>query len=73
MNLGLMHRYNPDTEEVIEGLPGIKRWGLNTIEGHLRPLIDKGLKSVLIFGIPKPSIKVNKQLTTGSAELYAHI
>ena len=41
-----------DAEEVISSLPGQKRWGMNKLEGFLRPLVEKGLKSVILFGVP---------------------
>lgn len=53
-----LYSHNVIAEETIDGLPGIKRWGLNTIESHLRPLVEKGLRSVLIFGIPQTDVKV---------------
>jgi porphobilinogen synthase len=42
---------NDDTEEEIKSLPGIKRMGLNRIQSHLEPVIENGLKCVLLFGI----------------------
>lgn len=46
-----------DAEEEITSLPGQKRYGVNKLEPALRPLVDKGLKSVLIFGVPKSAKK----------------
>ncbi|ORY32820.1 putative porphobilinogen synthase [Naematelia encephala] len=43
---------DPDAEQVIETLPGQKRWGVNKLEGFLGPLIKKGLKGVILFGVP---------------------
>lgn len=43
---------NPDEEETIPSLPGQKRWGINKIVPLLQPLIAKGLKSVILFGVP---------------------
>jgi len=43
---------NPDEEEAIPSLPGQKRWGVNKLVGLLQPLIAKGLKSVILFGVP---------------------
>jgi porphobilinogen synthase len=37
---------------VIHSLPGQKRWGINKLAGFLRPLVAKGLKSVILFGVP---------------------
>lgn len=36
----------------IKSLPGQKRWGMNRLEGFLAPLVRKGLKSVILFGVP---------------------
>ncbi|XP_067417632.1 delta-aminolevulinic acid dehydratase [Emydura macquarii macquarii] len=43
---------SPDAVEPIASLPGQARYGVNKLEGLLRPLVDKGLKCVLIFGVP---------------------
>ncbi|KAH9810079.1 Delta-aminolevulinic acid dehydratase [Teratosphaeria destructans] len=49
---------NPDEMESIPSLPGQKRMGLNRIVEFLRPLVAKGLKSVILFGVPlNPSAK----------------
>ncbi|KAK4054619.1 Aminolevulinate dehydratase [Microbotryomycetes sp. JL221] len=42
----------PDAEIVIKSLPGQKRWGINKLKGFLEPLVAKGLKSVILFGVP---------------------
>lgn len=34
-------------------MPGQKRWGVKKLEGFLAPLVKKGLKSVILFGIPE--------------------
>lgn len=48
----------PDDETVIPSLPGQKRMGLNKLVPFLQPLIAKGLKSVILFGVPlAPSAK----------------
>ncbi|CAH1762064.1 23535_t:CDS:2 [Entrophospora sp. SA101] len=41
-----------DAEEEISSLPGQKRWGVNKLEGFIGPLVKKGLKSVMLFGVP---------------------
>ncbi|XP_062929945.1 delta-aminolevulinic acid dehydratase [Mobula hypostoma] len=41
-----------DAVEPIPSLPGIARYGVNKLEGMLRPLVDQGLACVLIFGVP---------------------
>jgi len=43
---------NPDEETSIPSLPNQKRMGLNRIVPFLQPLIAKGLKSVILFGVP---------------------
>ncbi|PWN22296.1 putative porphobilinogen synthase [Microstroma glucosiphilum] len=37
----------------LPSMPGQKRWGVNKLEGFIRPLVEKGLKSVILFGIPE--------------------
>lgn len=34
------------------------RYGVNKLEGMLQPLVDNGLKCVLIFGVPSKIEKV---------------
>ncbi|PLW05500.1 hypothetical protein PCANC_24688 [Puccinia coronata f. sp. avenae] len=43
---------NPDAKEPIDSFPNQYRLGLNVLEGFLRPLIEKGLQSVILFGVP---------------------
>lgn len=43
---------NPDEETVIPSLPGQSRRGINRLVPFLRPLVAKGLKSVILFGVP---------------------
>ncbi|KAF2479979.1 hypothetical protein BDY17DRAFT_256396 [Neohortaea acidophila] len=43
---------NPDEEEIIPSLPGQKRVGLNKLVALLQPHIARGLKSVILFGVP---------------------
>ena len=43
---------DPDDESLIPSLPGQKRWGVNKLVGMLTPLIARGLKSVILFGVP---------------------
>ncbi|KAI5298445.1 hypothetical protein KEM56_004062, partial [Ascosphaera pollenicola] len=42
----------PDEEESVSSLPNQKRIGVNRIVPFLTPLIQKGLKSVILFGVP---------------------
>ncbi len=49
---------DPACEVVIESLPGQKRWGVDRLEGFLRPLVERGLKGVILFGVPEVLEKV---------------
>jgi porphobilinogen synthase len=42
----------PDEETSIPSLPNQKRMGLNRLAPFLEPLVQKGLKSVILFGVP---------------------
>lgn len=50
---------DPEAEQVISTLPGQKRWGINKLEGFLTPLVQKGLKAVILFGVPMQMVKVS--------------
>ncbi|XP_065191753.1 delta-aminolevulinic acid dehydratase-like [Sycon ciliatum] len=41
-----------DGKEEIGSLPGQYRYGINRLADGIRPLVEKGLKSVLLFGVP---------------------
>uniref|UniRef100_A0A3Q1FB06 Delta-aminolevulinic acid dehydratase n=1 Tax=Acanthochromis polyacanthus TaxID=80966 RepID=A0A3Q1FB06_9TELE len=43
---------SPDAVEPINSLPGQARYGVNKLEEMLKPLVENGLKCVLIFGVP---------------------
>ncbi|KAI7176666.1 Delta-aminolevulinic acid [Hortaea werneckii] len=43
---------NPDEMEPIPSLPGQKRMGINRVVEFLRPLVQKELRSVILFGVP---------------------
>jgi len=43
---------NDDEETIIPSLPGQYRRGINKIVPFLEPLIRKGLRSVILFGVP---------------------
>ncbi|GJN91058.1 hypothetical protein Rhopal_004073-T1 [Rhodotorula paludigena] len=42
----------PDAVVEIKSLPGQKRWGINKLRDFLAPLVAKGLRSVILFGVP---------------------
>lgn len=50
---------DPDASDIISSLPGQRRWGINKLEGFIGPLVQKGLKSVLLFGVPLQCVKVS--------------
>ncbi|CAI8017814.1 Delta-aminolevulinic acid dehydratase [Geodia barretti] len=58
---------DPEADEEIVSLPGQKRYGVNKLEQALRPLVDKGLMSVLIFGVPRSAKKAR------TCHLLAHL
>lgn len=43
---------NPDAVEPINSLPGQARYGVNKLKEVLQPLVEDGLKCILIFGVP---------------------
>ncbi|KAL8781734.1 MAG: hypothetical protein Q9213_005871 [Squamulea squamosa] len=43
---------SPDEETLIPSLPNQSRRGLNKLIAHLAPLVRKGLRSVILFGVP---------------------
>ncbi|KAH6914327.1 delta-aminolevulinic acid dehydratase [Coprinopsis sp. MPI-PUGE-AT-0042] len=43
---------DPDASTIIPTLPNQRRWGVNKLEEFLGPLVQKGLKSVILFGVP---------------------
>lgn len=49
---------NPDDDELIPSLPNQRRMGLKKLVPFLTPLVAKGLRSVIVFGVPlAPSAK----------------
>lgn len=42
----------PDQEEEIESLPNIKRYGINKLIPYVGGLVKKGLRAVILFGVP---------------------
>lgn len=43
---------NPDDETEITALPNQKRWGVNKLVPFVKSLVDKGLRAVILFGVP---------------------
>ncbi|KAM7541964.1 hypothetical protein Aperf_G00000014439 [Anoplocephala perfoliata] len=57
---------NDDANTDIPGLPDQKHIGLNHLVPNLQPLVEKGLKCVLLFGVVEDSVKDER----GSAADY---
>lgn len=53
-----IHSDDPDAVQQIKSMPGQYRYGVNRLEEALRPLVAKGLKAVLLFGVPEKLEKV---------------
>ncbi|XP_044015180.1 delta-aminolevulinic acid dehydratase [Aphidius gifuensis] len=47
----------PNSQDEIKSMPGICRYGVNKLHGMLKPLVAKGLKSILLFGIISNKLK----------------
>lgn len=58
-------RDDDDGVEEIKSMPGQNRWGINKLDDVLRPAVENGLTSVLLFGVPTKLPKVLKR-TTGT-------
>lgn len=43
---------DPNAKEPIPSLPGQFRWGVKKISVYLAPLVSRGLRTVLLFGVP---------------------
>ncbi|KIL68823.1 hypothetical protein M378DRAFT_831693 [Amanita muscaria Koide BX008] len=48
---------DPEASVPIATLPGQRRWGVNKLEEFLGPLVQKGLQSVILFGVPFSCVK----------------
>lgn len=42
----------PDALQEVASLPGVSRYGINKLVDAVKPLVEKGLSSVLLFGVP---------------------
>lgn len=43
---------DPEEESDIPSLPNIKRYGVNKLIPYVKTLVDKGLRAVILFGVP---------------------
>lgn len=57
-----------DAIEEIPSMPGVSRFGVNQVLEHLRPLVQKGLKTVLLFGVIENLPKNSRGVSADSAE-----
>lgn len=46
-----------DCEQEIPSMPGVKRYGINSLIKHLTPIVKNGLESVLLFGVIDDTLK----------------
>ncbi|KAH9514565.1 hypothetical protein Btru_025663 [Bulinus truncatus] len=46
-----------DAVQEIKSMPGQSRYGVNRLQEAVAPLVEKGLKAVLLFGVPEKLIK----------------
>ena len=53
---------DPDASQIIPSLPNQRRWGVNQLNDFLAPLVEKGLQSVILFGVPINCVKVPSSL-----------
>jgi len=56
---------DPNASVEIPSLPGQRRWGVDRLEEFLGPLVNKGLKSVILFGVPVKGPKVSATRSRG--------
>lgn len=42
---------DPDKVELISSMPGVQRMGVNAMIKYLQPVVENGLKSVLLFAV----------------------
>jgi hypothetical protein len=50
------------SRQEIGSLPGVCRWGADSVLDFLRPIVEAGLSSVLLFGVPANLPKVKRSL-----------
>lgn len=43
-------------------MPGVNRYGINKLQDALKPIVEKGLKSILVFGVPENLPKVGLKI-----------
>ena len=58
---------DPDAAALIATLPGQRRWAVNKLAGFVGPLVKKGLRSVILFGVPMKCEKVRRRSASAGA------
>lgn len=53
-----VYRNGENDVQDIPSMPHVSRMGIAKLINHLKPLIEKGLSSVLLFGVIDSSLKV---------------
>lgn len=57
----VVYRDSEDDIQEVASMPGVARYGINTLRQALEPMVQNGLKCVLIFGVPSKLPKVSGQ------------
>lgn len=57
--LTFFFREDDNAIQPIGSMPGVSRFGVNKLKEFLQPLVNKGLSSVLLFGVMENSPKVS--------------
>lgn len=53
-----LHSEDDDEVQDIASMPGVQRFGINTLQAHLEKLVANGLSSILLFGVIEKLPKV---------------
>lgn len=53
-----MCRDDPNAVQPVASMPGVSRYGINRLKEALDPIVKKGLKSILLFGVAESLSKV---------------
>ncbi|XP_051166960.1 endoplasmic reticulum chaperone BiP isoform X2 [Leptopilina boulardi] len=59
---------DPDAKDTINSMPGVFRYGINHLKLTLDPLVSKGLKSILLFGVANNLRKDEKASNADSVQ-----
>lgn len=59
--LPVVYRDSEDDIQEVASMPGVARYGINKLRQALEPMVQNGLKCVLIFGVPSKLPKVSDQ------------